>query len=120
MEAMHVQAQILEGMMDQLKEVEQPESSKEHEELVDEDGEVTARELAEAEKNLTKEERERIAIMATRQQLPMYPFRDDLLKAIDENQILILVAETGSGKTTQVPQYLHEAGYTKKGKIGVT
>jgi HrpA-like RNA helicase len=35
-------------------------------------------------------------------------------------QILIVVGETGSGKTTQLPQYLHEAGYTKRGKIGVT
>lgn len=29
----------------------------------------------------------------------------------------MIVGETGSGKTTQIPQYLHEAGYTKKGKV---
>ena len=34
--------------------------------------------------------------------------------------MLIIVAETGSGKTTQIPQYLHEIGYTKFGKIGIT
>jgi hypothetical protein len=36
------------------------------------------------------------------------------------NQIIIIVAETGAGKTTQLPQYLHEAGYSKLGKIGCT
>jgi pre-mRNA-splicing factor ATP-dependent RNA helicase DHX16 len=50
----------------------------------------------------------------------MYPYRDELLAAIRDNQILVIVAETGSGKTTQIPQYLHEIGYTKFGKIGVT
>ena len=35
--------------------------------------------------------------------------------------MLIVVAETGSGKTTQLPQYLHEAGYTANGqKVGCT
>ena len=34
--------------------------------------------------------------------------------------MLIIVGETGSGKTTQIPQYLHEAGYGKAGKIGCT
>jgi pre-mRNA-splicing factor ATP-dependent RNA helicase DHX16 len=29
----------------------------------------------------------------------------------------VIVGETGSGKTTQIPQYLHEAGYTAKGKV---
>ncbi|XP_056693080.1 pre-mRNA-splicing factor ATP-dependent RNA helicase DEAH1-like [Spinacia oleracea] len=52
--------------------------------------------------------------------LPIYTYRDDLLKAIQEHQVLIIVGETGCGKTTQIPQYLHEAGYTKVGKIGCT
>jgi pre-mRNA-splicing factor ATP-dependent RNA helicase DHX16 len=57
----------------------------------------------------------------TRQSLPIYEFREDLLAAIAEHQVLIVVAETGSGKTTQLPQYLHEAGYTKGGlKVGCT
>ncbi|EIN11644.1 P-loop containing nucleoside triphosphate hydrolase protein [Punctularia strigosozonata HHB-11173 SS5] len=48
-------------------------------------------------------------------------FREQLLDAIKEHQVLIVVAETGSGKTTQLPQYLHEAGYTANGqKIGCT
>ena len=57
----------------------------------------------------------------TRKSLPIYTFREQLLEAIAAHQVLIVVAETGSGKTTQLPQYLHEAGYTKGGlKVGCT
>lgn len=55
-----------------------------------------------------------------RKTLPIYPYREELLQAIEDHQVLVIVGETGSGKTTQIPQYLHEAGYTKKGKIGCT
>lgn len=41
-------------------------------------------------------------------------------QAVHENQILIVIGETGSGKTTQITQYLAEAGYTTRGKIGCT
>ncbi|OWK14932.1 DHX8, partial [Cervus elaphus hippelaphus] len=41
-------------------------------------------------------------------------------KAVHDNQILIVIGETGSGKTTQITQYLAEAGYTSRGKIGCT
>ena len=43
-----------------------------------------------------------------------------MIKAITENQILIVVGETGSGKTTQMTQYIAEAGFTARGKIGCT
>jgi len=43
-----------------------------------------------------------------------------LIKAINDNQILIVIGETGSGKTTQITQYLAEAGYTSRGKVGCT
>ena len=42
------------------------------------------------------------------------------MQLISENQVIIMVGETGSGKTTQLPQFLHEDGYTQKGKIGCT
>lgn len=61
------------------------------------------------------------SIDETRKSLPIYQFREQILQAIQEHQVLIVVAETGSGKTTQLPQYLHEAGYTAGGmKVGCT
>ncbi|KAH9179323.1 P-loop containing nucleoside triphosphate hydrolase protein [Lactarius sanguifluus] len=61
------------------------------------------------------------SIDETRKSLPIYQFREEILQAIHEHQVLIVVAETGSGKTTQLPQYLHEAGYTAGGmKVGCT
>ncbi|TXG59618.1 hypothetical protein EZV62_014191 [Acer yangbiense] len=58
-----------------------------------------------------------------RKTLPIYPYYHNLLQAIEDYRVLVIVGETGSGKTTQIPQYLHEAGYsyTKQGlKVGCT
>jgi pre-mRNA-splicing factor ATP-dependent RNA helicase DHX38/PRP16 len=46
--------------------------------------------------------------------------RDELLQVIRDNQVVVVVGETGSGKTTQMAQYLHEEGYTAHGNIGCT
>lgn len=59
-------------------------------------------------------------IQKQRRGLPVYPYREELIQAITEYQILIVVGETGSGKTTQIMQYLIEEGFAKKGKIGCT
>ena len=55
-----------------------------------------------------------------REFLPIYSVREELLKVVNENRVIIIVGETGSGKTTQLTQYLHEQGYSKKGIIGCT
>ncbi|OUT23658.1 hypothetical protein CAS74_000015 [Pichia kudriavzevii] len=55
-----------------------------------------------------------------RESLPAYKVRDQLMNLINENQVLIVIGETGSGKTTQLPQFLYEKGYTKNGMIGIT
>ncbi len=42
------------------------------------------------------------------------------MRIIRENQVIVVVGETGSGKTTQLAQFLHEDGYTQYGMIGCT
>ncbi|GBG65277.1 hypothetical protein CBR_g50319 [Chara braunii] len=59
-------------------------------------------------------------ISEQRQFLPIFSVREDLLQVIRENQVIVVVGETGSGKTTQMTQYLHEDGYTTYGMIGCT
>ena len=46
--------------------------------------------------------------------------RKELLEVVQENAITVIVGETGSGKTTQLTQYLHEVGFTRFGMIGCT
>lgn len=45
--------------------------------------------------------------------LPVFDFYDTIVDAVDQNQVTIITAETGAGKSTQVPQYLAEHGYSK-------
>lgn len=52
--------------------------------------------------------------------LPVFAVRQELLNVIRENSVVIIVGETGSGKTTQLTQYLLEDGYSKLGMIGCT
>ncbi|CZR50812.1 probable pre-mRNA splicing factor ATP-dependent RNA helicase PRP16 [Phialocephala subalpina] len=55
-----------------------------------------------------------------REYLPAFAVREDLLRVIRDNQVVIVVGETGSGKTTQLTQFLYEDGYGKIGMIGCT
>ena len=61
-----------------------------------------------------------MSIIEQRQSLPIYRLKTSLVEAIIKHQILIVIGATGSGKTTQITQYLSENGFTKKGRIGCT
>jgi len=50
-----------------------------------------------------------MTLAETRQSLPVFPYRDEFIQAVRDHQVLIIEGETGSGKTTQLPQYLYEA-----------
>jgi len=58
-------------------------------------------------------------ILDKRTKLPVYQFKDELIKKILENQSIVVEGETGSGKTTQIPQFLLEAGLADQGKTCV-
>jgi ATP-dependent RNA helicase DHX8/PRP22 len=60
------------------------------------------------------------SIKEQREGLPIYALRNQFLQAVSKHQVLVVVGETGSGKTTQMTQYLAEAGYTTRGIIGCT
>ena len=60
------------------------------------------------------------SIKDQRESLPIFKLREQLLAAVNDNQVLVVIGETGSGKTTQMTQYLAEIGYTTHGKIGCT
>ena len=52
--------------------------------------------------------------------LPVYEQKERILAALKDNQVIVVQSPTGSGKTTQLPVILHEAGYDAAGMIAVT
>uniref|UniRef100_A0A5B6ZC59 RNA helicase n=1 Tax=Davidia involucrata TaxID=16924 RepID=A0A5B6ZC59_DAVIN len=92
---------------------------------VGEEGEVDFKEDAKFAQHLKKGEAvsdfaKSKTLAQQRQYLPIYSVRDELLQVVRENQVVVVVGETGSGKTTQLTQYLHEDGYTTNGIVGCT
>ncbi|KAG8167717.1 hypothetical protein KVR01_003406 [Diaporthe batatas] len=73
-----------------------------------------------APKDASMGKRSNLSIKQQRESLPVFSFRSQLIQAIKDNQIMIVVGETGSGKTTQLPQYLAEAGFIEHGMVGCT
>lgn len=55
-----------------------------------------------------------------RKQLPIYQAKPQLLNQLRQLNNAILIGETGSGKTTQIPQYLYESGIGRQGIIAIT
>uniref|UniRef100_A0A914EJD5 RNA helicase n=1 Tax=Acrobeloides nanus TaxID=290746 RepID=A0A914EJD5_9BILA len=60
------------------------------------------------------------SIKQQREYLPVFAVRQKMLNVIRDNNVVVIVGETGSGKTTQLTQYLLEEGYGRNGMIGCT
>ncbi|CAH8390153.1 unnamed protein product [Eruca vesicaria subsp. sativa] len=65
--------------------------------------------------------RKRQKIAEHRKSLPIASVEKRLIEEVQKNDVLIIIGETGSGKTTQLPQFLFRAGFCKKRKmVGIT
>ena len=56
-------------------------------------------------------------ILENRKKLPVWEQRQEFFDCIKKNQTIVLVGETGSGKTTQIPSMILEAGYARGKKM---
>ncbi len=60
------------------------------------------------------------ALQQERRRLPVFAAKENLLQLVKEHPVVVIVGETGSGKTTQIPQFLHQAGLSRGGAIACT
>ncbi|CAA2986277.1 probable pre-mRNA-splicing factor ATP-dependent RNA helicase DEAH4 isoform X1 [Olea europaea var. sylvestris] len=52
--------------------------------------------------------------------LPIIQFEEKIVETVENNPVVVIIGETGSGKSTQLSQILHRRGFTKSGTIAVT
>ena len=70
---------------------------------------------------VSKKENKIMSIKEVRESLPIFKYRNELVQAVKNHQVVIIEGETGSGKTTQIPQYLYEEGFCENEmKVGCT
>lgn len=63
----------------------------------------------------------KMSLTAQRQKLPIFQFRNHILWLVENYKTVVLVGETGCGKSTQIPQYLNEAGWASAGyQVAIT
>jgi ATP-dependent helicase HrpA len=89
-------------------------------------GERIEKEAASLERRLERSVLERETRLAQRppitypEDLPITTRKDDILRVVQQNQVVIISGDTGSGKSTQIPKMCLEAGRGIAGKIGCT
>lgn len=58
--------------------------------------------------------------MEKSQLLPINRHEDEIVESVRKNPVVVIIGETGSGKTTQLSQIMHRQGFTKAGMVGIT
>lgn len=53
----------------------------------------------------------------TQANLPVAQYKDKIIEMVKKEKVIIIAGDTGCGKSTQIPQYLYEAGFEKIGKV---
>ncbi|XP_048873051.1 ATP-dependent RNA helicase DHX33 [Brienomyrus brachyistius] len=69
---------------------------------------------------LPRKENASVPVDVQRKHLPIYQAKSQLINRLRQLDSAVLIGETGSGKTTQIPQYLYEAGIGRQGIIAIT
>jgi len=59
-------------------------------------------------------------LLQARRRLPIFPAKRKFLEEATKHDTVILLAQTGTGKTTQIPQFIHESRLDRDGVIAVT
>lgn len=52
--------------------------------------------------------------------LPILEFQEKIIETVEQNPVVVIIGETGSGKSTQLSQILHRQGYTDSGAVAIT
>ncbi|KAF7162629.1 hypothetical protein CNMCM5623_007854 [Aspergillus felis] len=60
------------------------------------------------------------ALYETRKNLPIFPHGDEIRQKLRANDVMLLVGETGSGKSTQIPQFLVDERWCRPTKAMAT
>ena len=84
------------------------------------DSRSTPQPSASSQPRIPSVSRKTLSIAEQRKSLPVYERREQLLQAIRDNTVLVVQGETGSGKTTQMTQYIVEAGLNGGKIVGCT